>query len=89
MVDPSFFIAFELGKLSIINLELKNLKDELDQAKQDILEKYNLLKESLAAQEVLTQHVRLAKYILTEAKHATWDSLLREIKKIKGTFCSG
>ena len=39
-----------------------------------------MLKESLEAQEVLTPQVRPAKYILMEAKHAIWDSLLREIK---------
>lgn len=68
--DPSFSIASELGELSVTNLELRNIQDELDQVKQEILEKDNLLKESLAAQEVLTQQVRLAKYILIEAKHA-------------------
>jgi hypothetical protein len=38
LADPSFSIASELGELSITNLELRNLQDELDQSKQDILE---------------------------------------------------
>ena len=52
---PSFSIAFELGELTVTNMELRNLQDELEQIKQDLLEKDNMLKESLEAQEVLTQ----------------------------------
>ena len=55
LTNPSFSIASELGELSVTNLDLRNLQDELEKAKQDILENDNLLKESLAAQEVLTR----------------------------------
>ena len=58
----------------------------MDQAKQDILVKENLLKESLVAKELLTQQVRPAKDILTKAKHGIWDSLLTKIKKLKEHF---
>ena len=54
--------------------------------KQNLLEKDNLLKESLETHEMLTQQVRPAKDVLTEAKHVIWDSLFREIKKIKEHF---
>ena len=69
LADPSFSIASELGELLVTNLELRNVQDELDQAKQDILVKDILLKEILVAQELLTQQVRPAKDILTESKH--------------------
>ena len=45
-----------------------------------------MLKESLEAQEVLTQQIRPTKYFLTEGKHVIWDSLFREIKKFKEHF---
>lgn len=86
LVDPSFSIASELGELLVTNLDMRNLQDELDQAKQDILEKENLLKEILATQEVLTHQVIFAKNILTKEKHVIWDCLLREIKKLKEHF---
>ena len=58
----------------------------MDQIKKNIEEKDNQLKESLETQEVLTQQVRLAKYVLSEAKQVIWDSLFREIKNIKEYF---
>ena len=86
LTDPSFFITFELGELLVTKLELRNIQDELDKAKEDIFIKDNLLKESLASQEVLTQQVRSTKDILTQTKHAIWDCSLREIKKLKEHF---
>ena len=44
------------------------------------------MKESLETQEMLTQHVRLAKDVLVEANKAIWDSLFREVKKLKENF---
>ena len=35
---------------------------------------------------MLTQQFRLAKYVLVEAKQVIWDSLFREIKKLKEHF---
>lgn len=55
LVDPNFSIATELGKLSVKDVEMKALQEDLAKAKQDILEKDKLLKESLASQELLTQ----------------------------------
>ena len=47
LADPTFSIASEWGELTVRNIELRNLHDELEQIKQDLLEKDNLLKESL------------------------------------------
>jgi len=55
LADPSFSIAFELGKLTVTNLELRNLQEELEKIKQNLIEKDSVLKESLEGQEVLTQ----------------------------------
>ena len=57
---PNFCIAFELGKLSVTSLELRNLQDEFNKDKHDILEKNNLLNESLEAQEVLTLESKIS-----------------------------
>lgn len=86
LVDPTFSIVSELGKLTITNLELRNLLEELDQIKQNHVEKVNQLKESLETREMLTQQVRLAKDVLAEAKQIIWDSLFREFKKLKEHF---
>ena len=65
LVHPSFSIASELGELTVKNLKLGNLQDELDKIKQNLLQKENMLKESLESEEVLTQHVRTNKNVLT------------------------
>ena len=44
------------------------------------------MKESLETQEMLTQQVILAKDVLAEEKQAIWDSLFREIIKLKEHF---
>ena len=54
LTDPAFSIASDLGELIVTNLELRNLQEELEQIKQNHLEKYNLLTESLETQEILT-----------------------------------
>lgn len=68
LADPTFSIASELGELTVSNLELNKVQEELDQIKQKLEEKDNLLKESLETQEMLTQQVKLAKDVLAEAK---------------------
>ena len=58
----------------------------MDQIKQNLEDKDNQLKESLETQKMLTQQVRLAKYVWADAKQVIWDSLFREIKKLKERF---
>ena len=58
----------------------------MDQIKQKLEDKDNELKESLETQEMLTQQVRLAKDVLAETKQEIWDSLFKEIKKLKEHF---
>ena len=55
-------------------------------AKQDILEKDKLLKESFANQELLTQQLILAKDSLINVKYIIWNHLLKEVKKLKDYF---
>jgi cell division septum initiation protein DivIVA len=50
LTDPNFSIANELGKLSVKDMEMKTLQEDLAKAKQD-----KLLREILANQESLTQ----------------------------------
>ena len=57
LADPTFSIAYELGELTVTNLELRNLQEELDQIKQNLVEKDNQLNESLETQEMLRQWV--------------------------------
>ena len=54
LADPAFSIASELRELIVTNLELGNLQEELDQIKQNLVEKDNQLKESLETWEMLT-----------------------------------
>ena len=39
IADPNITMAFELGNLSVKELELKKVKEEIEEAKQDILNK--------------------------------------------------
>ena len=64
LADPTFSIASELGELTVSNLELSKLQEELGQIKQKLEDKDNQLKECRKTQEMLTQHVRLTKDVL-------------------------
>ena len=46
ITDPSLTLASELENLSVKELELKKVKEELEEGKQDILDKQKLLAES-------------------------------------------
>ena len=67
--DHDFSIANELGKLSVKDMEVNPLQENLEKAKQDVLDKDKLLQESIENQESLTQQVRLASNNLNDAKH--------------------
>ena len=52
--DPNFSIANELGKLSVKDMEVNTLQEDLEKYKHEALEKEKLLQGSLANQESLT-----------------------------------
>ena len=83
LTDPNFSIAIELGKLSVKDLELKNLQYDLTKAKQNILEKEKILNDNLDNQESLKQQLESMKDSLSDAKHIIWDHLAKEIKLLK------
>ena len=47
LTNPNFSIANELGKLSVKDMKVKILQEDLAKAKQDTIEKDKLLQESL------------------------------------------
>ena len=51
IVDPSISLASELGSLSVKELKLKKVQDELEEAKQSLLDKDKLLAESYTEKE--------------------------------------
>ena len=51
--NPKFNLTIELGKLSVKDLELKKMQDELHLAKQEVQEKQKLLTEALADRDRL------------------------------------
>ena len=63
--------------VSVKDMEVKTLQEDLAKAKHDILEKHKLLKESLSNQELLTQQLRLENKSLIDAKYIIWDHLLK------------
>lgn len=79
LTDPTFSIASELGELIVTNMELINLQEKLEKIKKNILEKDNLLKESLETHKMLTHQITSTKDVLIEVKQVIWDSLFREI----------
>ena len=68
ITDPSITMASELGNLSVKELELKKVQDELEEAKQDILDKDKLLVESSADKENLKRWVDSIRKALKDAK---------------------
>ena len=53
IANPSITLASELDNLSVKELELKKVQEELEEAKQDILEKGKLLAKSSVEKENL------------------------------------
>ena len=86
LANPNFYIAIELGKLSVKDVEMKDLHEDLAKTKQDILEKDKFLKEILANKELLTQQIRSTKDSLIDVKYIIWDHLSKEVKKLKDYF---
>lgn len=81
--DPDFTVASDLGKLSVKDLELEKMQDELHLAKQEVQEKHKLLTEPLADRDGLQEHVDSAKRALIEAKTIIWNHICREVKKVR------
>ena len=86
LVDLNFSIATKLGKLSMKDMEMKTLHEDLAKAKQEILEKDKLLKRIFSNQELLTQYLSSTKDSLIDAKYIIWDHLSKEVKKLKDYF---
>ena len=53
ITDPNLTLASELGNLSVKELELKKVQEEVEETKQDILDKDKLLAESSVEKENL------------------------------------
>ena len=66
IVHPSLSLAYELGSLSVKELELKNAQEELEEAKQSLLNKDKLLAESSTENENLRRQVEARRQALNQ-----------------------
>ena len=80
--DPNFTLAAELGNLSVKDLELKKIQEELHKEKQDILDRDKLLAKSSTDKENLKRKVDSVKQALIDAKCLLWDHITKEIKNL-------
>ena len=76
-------MAIELGNLSVKELELSKIQEELQKEKQDVLDKYKLLTECSTDKENLKRQVDSIKQALIDAKCLAWNHITKEIKKMK------
>ena len=83
IADPSITLASELGNLSVKELELKKVQEELKEAKHDILDKDKLLAESSVEKENLQRQVEAGRQALKDTKFLLWDDITKEVKKLK------
>ena len=81
--DPIFTLVTELGNLSVKDLELRKIQEELQKAKQDILDKDKLLTESSIDKENLKRQVDSFKQTLIDANYLICDHITKEIKMLK------
>ena len=47
LYDPKFSLVTKIGELSVKDLEVKKLQEELEKTKQDVIDKNKLLSDSL------------------------------------------
>lgn len=66
--DLDFSLDTMLGKLSVKDLELKKMQDELHLDKQEVQEKHKFIIEALVDRDRMQEHVDSAKKALIEAK---------------------
>ena len=83
IVDPILSLASELGIFYVKELELKNAQEELEEAKQNLLNKDKLLVESSKENENLHRQVEARRKALKDTKFLLWDYILKEVKKLK------
>ena len=83
ITDPSLTLASELGNLSVKEIEMKKVQEEMEEAKKDILDKDKLLAESFADKENLKRQVEVVRQSLKDAKSLLWDNITKEVKKLK------
>ena len=81
IADPSITLASKVGNLLVKELELKKVQEELEEAKQDILDKCKLLVESFAEKDNLRRQVEAIRQELKDAKSLLWDNITKEFKK--------
>ena len=75
IVDPSITLASKLGNLSVKELELKKVQEELEEVKQDLLDKYKLLAESSTEKENLQRQVEVGRQALKDTIFLLWDNI--------------
>ena len=83
VIDPSLTLASELGNLSVKDLEVKKVQEEMQEAKKDILNKDKLLAEIFADKENLKRQVEVVTQALKDAKSLLSDNITKEVKKLK------
>ena len=86
IIDPSLTLASELGNLSVQELGLRKVHEEIQKAKHDILDKDKLLVESFADKENLKRQVDVVRQALEDAKYLLWDNITKKINKVKISF---
>ena len=82
-MDSSISLASELGSLSVKELELKNIQDEIEGTKRILAEKVRMMTETIEENEVLRKQVEAGKQALKDTKSLLWDYIWKEVKKLK------
>ena len=82
-VDPRLSLAFELGSLSVKEIELKNAQEELAEVKKTLVDKIKILTETSTKNENLMRQNEARKQALKDTKFILWDHMLKEVKKLK------
>ena len=83
IADPNITLASELGNLSVKEFELKKVQEELEEAKQDLLDKDKLLVESSTEKENLQRQGEASRQALKDINFLLWDNIIKEVKKMK------
>lgn len=81
--DPNFSLVTEIGELSVKDLEYKKVQEELEKVKRDVIDKDNLLSDSLAEKENMKRQLDSLKGSLIDVKNIIWDHMIKKVKKLK------
>ena len=82
-IDPSLYLALELGSLLVKELELKNAQEELAEVKKSLAHKIKILIKTSTKNENLRRQFEAGKQALKDTKLLLWIKCSKKLRILR------